>query len=186
MPLAQAPSQYDDIERRGGPVDIVGDAEIVGHDGDARMVGERPHEFECGGSRVHEHRVSILHERGRGSRDGAFCLGIHVNALVLDRYGERLGQRDGSSVRAPELAIAGERIKIRSGGDARDAEALGKLEDLHRGGAVKQGEYLGATLLGGTYGRLFCGVQHGGSQLCDATRASRGPALAVPHRCRQR
>ena len=50
----------------------------------------------------HEHRFAIAHKPRRRTRDGAFCLDVHVDAPILRRDGECFRKRDGAAVGAAD------------------------------------------------------------------------------------
>ena len=119
---------------------------------------QHAHELEGRGARIDEHGVAIAHQLKGGASDGLLGIDIHVDALILDRNGQGLVQRDGSAVRAPEFAGSCERIKVAAGRNGRDAESLCDVGDLH-GSAVFEHVHDGrATLLGE---RAGCGCGHG-------------------------
>ncbi|MFR3451268.1 MAG: hypothetical protein ACLTSX_06285 [Collinsella sp.] len=56
--------------------------------------------------------VAIAHQLKGGARDGLLGIDIHADALISDRNGQGLVQRDGPAVRAPEFAGCCERIAV--------------------------------------------------------------------------
>ena len=131
MPLPERAAQEHDFCRGHRAVNVVCDGEVCRHDGDLSALAEGTDKLEASGACVHKHRLARLDERGGNARDGSLGLNVHVHAKILYRHRERARKRDRAAVRAAQLAVACEGIKICSRGDARHAKGICHLGNLH-------------------------------------------------------
>ena len=88
-------------------------------------------------------------------RDGLLGGDVDIDAAILRGDGQAFVERDGTAVRAAQLACFGERVQVGAGGDGGHAKGLGDFCYLHRGVMLKHLHDGGTTLIGeGTVGSL--------------------------------
>ena len=88
-----------------------------------------------------------MDEFGRTLGDGALRLYVEVEALVGKRHRDGSGDRDGASVRAPQLPRLLELVEVVPHCDLGDAEALADVRNLKRCATVDLIDNHGATLV---------------------------------------
>ena len=146
MAFSQGSSQQDHIGLRKALVDVVGDGDVCGDDGDARLDAQRAHEFERGGAGVYDQGVAVVDEIEGRTGDGLFGLDVYVQASVLNGDGERAVERDGPAVRAAQLSVGRKGVEVSARGDHRYAKGACQVCDLHRCRGFEHGENGAAAL----------------------------------------
>ena len=152
MAFAQRPAQHDDIDRGHALVDVIGNGNVCRDDGDTVALVEEPDELERRGARVDEQRVAVIDELDGALRDGLLGSDVDIDAAILRGDGQAFVERDGTAVRAAQLACFGERVQVGAGGDGGHAKGLGDFCHLNGGVMFEHLHDSGATFVGKSSG----------------------------------